>query len=415
MRITIIAIGSRGDIQPYVALGAELRRRGHAVRTPVPPVFRPLIEGAGLEFEPVNRADPQAMLRRPEIQAAMRQRGQLRGALALLRNTAPMLQTILADYWRTTDGADLVVAPSLPFSAVDCAEARGVRCVHATLHALQPTRTFPNAFLAPYGPQLHHPLNRTTHHTIRLLMARLFGGELDRWRRGLGLPPLRGRYFAWLDRLRLTTLYGLSGTVLPRPDDWPAWHHITGYWFLDEPAWQPPADLLRFLADGPPPVAIGFGSMDDRDPERVTRAALGALEQSGQRGVLLSGWGGLGSLPLPPNVFRIEAAPHSWLFPRMAALVHHGGAGTTAAGLRAGVPAVITPVAVDQPFWAERVAQLGAGVRGQPFLQIDATTLGAQIARAAGSPTMRQRAATLADAIRAERGVERAADLIEAA
>ncbi|GAB4208963.1 MAG: glycosyltransferase [Roseiflexaceae bacterium] len=414
MRITIITVGSRGDVQPYVALGAELRRRGHQVHMPAPPVFRSLIEEAGLEFEMTGRVGPQEMLRRSGAQAVMRQRNNLRGMVMLLRNAAPMLQTILTDYWRTTGNADLIIAPSLPFGAVDCAEARGVRYVHASLHPLQPTRAFPNPFLAPLGPQLYHRLNRTTHRAVRLLMAQIFGGELDRWRRSLGLPPLRGRYFAWLHRLRVPTIYGFSAAVLPRPADWPAWHHVTGYWFLDEPNWQPPAALLRFLDDGPPPVAIGFGSMDDRDPERMTRVALGALEQSGQRGLLLSGWGGLGNLPLPPNVFRIEAAPHSWLFPRMAAVVHHGGAGTTAAGLRAGVPAVITPVAVDQPFWAERVAQLGAGVRGQPFLQADAATLGQQIARATNSSAMRQRAATLSAAIQAERGVERAADLIEA-
>lgn len=188
---------------------------------------------------------------------------------------------------------------------------------------------------------------------------------------------------------------------------------VTGYWFLDPPGnWQPPEDLLRFLENGPPPVYIGFGSMRLPDPQALTRLALQALEMSGQRGVLLEGWGALERLPAPEIVLFIREMPHAWLFPRTAAVVHHGGAGTTAAVLRSGVPGIITPFAGDQYAWAEQVRRLGVG----PPLgmkKLTAPKLAGAIRQAVGDPGLRARAAALGEQIRAEDGVSSAAALIE--
>jgi UDP:flavonoid glycosyltransferase YjiC (YdhE family) len=239
---------------------------------------------------------------------------------------------------------------------------------------------------------------------------------LNKWRRKMGLRPhgtLFG-YYTWMRQRKVMTIYGFSPLVLSPPTDWPDGHHIAGYWFLVEPAdWQPPADLLKFLEAGPPPVYVGFGSMDDQNPERISQIVVEALRLSGQRGVMVSGWGGLGAITLPETIYRLDSIPHSWLFPHMAALVHHGGAGTTAAGLRAGIPAVITPFAADQPFWAGRVARLGVGIRGANFFRLTADGLAAAITQAVNDSEMRQRAASLGDQLRAENGVAKAVEIID--
>ncbi len=172
---------------------------------------------------------------------------------------------------------------------------------------------------------------------------------LNRWRLKMELPRI-DNYFQHLQERNDPTIYGFSPSVLPTPDDWPPNHHVTSYWFL-EPAsgWQPPRELSQFLESGPPPVYVGFGSMDTQNPARMTRLVVDALSASGQRGVLASGWGGLHLESLPETIFPIREIPHSWLFPRMAAFVHHGGMGTTAAGLRAGIPAVIIPLGGTSP------------------------------------------------------------------
>ncbi len=420
MRLTLLPAGSRGDVQPYVALGVGLRRAGHQVSVPAPAVFQDLITRAGLEYIPSNTLNPQEFIRRPEIQAAARRGGQLSVIFTLMRQAAPLLDSTFEAYWQDTQTAEAIVASSIPFGALDIAEARGLPHVWAALHAIKPTRAFPNPFFAPFGARLHNGFNPFTHHVIRFVFWGLFGGILNRWRRRHGLPPVpaSGPYAGW-DARQVTTLYGFSPHVLPAPTDWPAWHQVTGYWFLDAPeSWRPPEALLRFLDGGPPPVCIGFGSMDDQNPERLQRLVLEAIRLSGQRAIVLAGWSGLAqaaSSNATAPVYFSQELPHSWLFPRVAAVVHHGGAGTTAAGLRAGVPTVIAPFAADQFLWADRLVRLGVGVRAPAFFQLSAETLAAAITRAVGEAGLRQRAAALGAQIRAEAGVARAVGLIEAA
>jgi UDP:flavonoid glycosyltransferase YjiC (YdhE family) len=189
---------------------------------------------------------------------------------------------------------------------------------------------------------------------------------------------------------------------------------VTGYWFSDpDPDYRPPADLLRFLEAGPPPVYFGLGSVVDRDAADVTRLVIRALAMTGKRGILLGGWSNLGATSLPPTVFRIASAPHDWLFPRMAAVAHHGGAGTTAAGLRAGVPAVIIPFFADQPFWGQRVAALGVGPAPVPRRKLTAKRLAAALDAATENPQMRRRAVEVAEALRGEDGVGAAVAVVE--
>ena len=188
---------------------------------------------------------------------------------------------------------------------------------------------------------------------------------------------------------------------------------ITGYWFLDTPeVWEPPAALLDFLESGPPPVFVGFGSMTGRHMGEVTRLVLAALARSGERGLLLSGWGGLGREDLPERVHVIDSAPFAWLFPRMAAVVHHGGAGTTGAGLRAGVPSVVVPFFGDQFFWGWRVEVLGGGPKPIPFKSLSVESLATAIRESVANQEMRRRAWDLGQRIRAVDGVTNAVRII---
>jgi UDP:flavonoid glycosyltransferase YjiC (YdhE family) len=237
-----------------------------------------------------------------------------------------------------------------------------------------------------------------------------------RWRRDiLRLPPgsIWGHY-GQMDRERVPFLYGYSSAVVPKPRDWGPWHHVTGYWFLNPLSdWQPPAPLVNFLESGPPPVCVSFGSMTSRDPRATSRLVIAALRRAGQRGICLNGWGALDADEAADDVLTCGWLPIDWLFPRVAAVVHHGGAGTTASGLRAGAPSVITPAFGQQYFWSERVAALGVGPRSVDQSQLTAEQLAAAIRLAVSDETMKVRADNLGRRIQAENGVRQAVAVID--
>jgi UDP:flavonoid glycosyltransferase YjiC (YdhE family) len=417
VRITILTTGSRGDVQPYVALALGLKRAGHVVRLPAHETFRELIAGHGFDFYPLEGENPQDFIRRPAIQAALSSGDHLRLFAIVLREAGPLFEGIFDDFWHNCQDTDVVISTTAFFGAYDGAQKLGLPCIHTLLNPMYPTAAFPNPFLAILSG-FGRAGNRLTHFLLDQVWWQTFRVTLNRWRkRRLGLPPhpFFGPYHRMRRVDRLPTLFGFSPAVIPPPPDWPPWNHVTGYWFLPPPeGWQPPPALLRFLQDGPPPVYIGFGSMSDESPERLAQVAVQALDRCDQRGVLLSGWGGLDTTNLPGTVFALRSIPHAWLFPRMAAVVHHGGAGTTAASLRAGVPTIVVPFVGDQVFWGRRVHDdLGVGPRPILHRQLNAERLAAAITAALTDRDMRARAKRLGATIRAEDGVARAVEIID--
>jgi predicted nucleic acid-binding protein len=204
----------------------------------------------------------------------------------------------------------------------------------------------------------------------------------------------------------MTVLHGVSRHVLPQAADWPDRYHVTGYWFLgDGGGWRPPDELAAFLEGGPAPVAIGFGSMTSSNPAAMARLVVDAARAAGRRAILLTGWERLDGRALGADVLAVPAAPHDWLYPRVAAAVHHGGAGTVVAALAAGTPNVIVPHMADQPYWGRRVAALGVGPRPIPRHRLTVARLEGAIRLAAEDAALRGRAAALGARIRAEDGI----------
>lgn len=418
MRIALFALGSRGDIQPYIALGKGLAAAGHDVRLLSHENYENLISTHGLDFRPM-KGDVQAVLESPEMRQLVEQ-----GNFIAINRAAAQKAKEAAVHWAEDGlaacrGVDLIITGIGGFSiAVAVAEKLDLPVAQAYLVPFSPTRDFPSVLLPAAAPRLGGLFNRVTHHLTRQMMWTSFrGGDKLSRRQVLDLPapPITGPYRS--PRLnKYPVLFGFSPSVVPRPGDWDERQVITGYWFLDaEQGWQPPEPLAEFLAQGPTPVYIGFGSMSNRKPQETTDLVLRALAHAGQRAIILSGWGGLGAADLPDTVLAVDSVPHSWLFPRMAAVVHHGGAGTTAAGLRAGVPTVVTPFFGDQYFWGQRVEALGAGPAPIPRKELTAEALGEAIRQAVAEPEMRRRAAALGASIRDEDGVTRAVGVLQTA
>lgn len=406
MRITIVANGSRGDVQPFVALGLGLRAAGCAVRIAAPTPFRAFVEERGLAFADLE-VDPRQILEGDLGQAWLETGHNPFGFVRKLEPIlAPLLDRFLAASLRACDGSDALVFAPFGVVAWHIGQALGIPAILASPVPAARTAYIPSPIVPPLPlPRLTNPLG---YRLGEQLAWQVFRRGTNRWRvETLGLPslPLTGPFRA-IEREREIVLHGYSPSVLPKPPDWGEHIHVTGYWFLDHPDdWQPPLTLDAFLADGPAPVYIGLGSMTGRDPEALTRLALGALRRTGQRGVLLAGWAGLGGMELPDDVCLIDDIPHDWLFPRMAVVAHHGGAGTTGAGLRAGRPSILLPWFADQPFWGRVVHDLGLGPRPVPQKQLSEPRLAAAIARATTSPGIHRRARTLGEHIRSEDGV----------
>jgi UDP:flavonoid glycosyltransferase YjiC (YdhE family) len=417
LRISIITAGSRGDVQPYVALALGLRRAGHDVRVATHENFRGFVTEHGLAFAPVA-GDPRAVLqsRAAERWLATGRNRNMLGFMRELRALAPALvESSLADYWAAGRDADAIIYSVVGFASLHVAERLDVPAFAAFLQPMTRTRAFPTIGF-PQRPRLGGTFNLATHAAAEQAMWRPFRRQVDAWRTstlGLDTAAAAGHHRQMAAR-GVPTLYGFSPHVVPRPADWGPEVHLTGYWFLDGPeGYEPPPALRAFLTSGPPPVYLGFGSMTPQGANPMTAVMLEALERAGLRGVLLKGWGALGAGDLPPWAIAVDDVPHEWLFPRMAAVVHHGGAGTTAAGIRAGVPSLVVPLGFDQPYWGWRVAELGVGPRPIARKRLTASRLARALREATARTDMRDRAAALGALVRAEDGVAAAVEVVE--
>ena len=424
MRVLILTLGSRGDVQPFVALGAALRTRGHAVTLSTGRGFEAMIEAQGLTALPLSD-DIREQVRSPEIQQALRS---FSGKVRAWRAAKGWFRRQLDEMWAIAQEVrpDVIVYHyAKALAARHIAEALKIVAMPvALIPALAPTSAFPSLAvpvrsLGPVG-------NRLSHKALNGLISALLSGKVRAWRReSLGLdanyagglldgyaPPHHLAHHP--GGSKAPRFHAFSRHLVARPDDWAERDQVTGYWFSGPPdAWEPPDSLARFLDAGPPPVYVGFGSMPSEDAGKLTRIVVEALDAADMRGVLAGGWGGLDDSLTSDRIHFLEAAPHDWLFPRCSAVVHHGGAGTTHEGLRWGRPSIVCPVFGDQPFWGRRVAEIGAGPAPIPQKKLTADSLATALT-AARSPAIVTRAEEIGAMIRAEPGTDAAVSAIEA-
>jgi UDP:flavonoid glycosyltransferase YjiC (YdhE family) len=407
MRIVILAVGTLGDVAPYTGLGTRLRDTGQDVTIATHPRFAPLIQQSGLGFAALPM-DVHAELGNTPAQRLLGN-----SPLALGRATR-----MLSAHWRemgdamiaAAEDADLLLLSTLGWLGCHVAEGMGIPSIGAFLQPMDPTAEFPAPVLTTRS--LGRWGNRASARLLRTGGQWPLIGAVNDLRARFGLARTTpGAVVRQLDRQRWPILYGFSPSVVAQPLDWPAYRKVVGYWWPQRPSnWHPSAQLMNFLAAGPPPVFVGFGSMSSEDGSRTGALIASALRAVHARGVIQCGQAHM--CATGDDLLEVEDIPHEWLFPHMGAVVHHAGAGTTAAGLRAGVPTVAVPLASDQPFWASRLERLGVGPRPIAFGRLSVDALAAAVRAALEHPGYRDQARRVAEAIATEDGAGQAVDAI---
>jgi sterol 3beta-glucosyltransferase len=408
MKITILTYGSRGDVQPFLPLSLRLMEAEHSVRLAAPFRFKSLIEEHKIDFVPLA-GDPEGLSRRLNIAG--------HNFVKLLQELMKHAVEIGAEVWHQTkeacQDADLIIHTfTHAVGAHTLARENNIPDIHIqTFPIFTPTGDYPSITM-PHG--LPRSVNRFIHK---------FSAKVTWWTSRIGFERVRRRtrlpkrrlYWPFEDdplRPRTPILCAWSPTVLPASSDWPSRVHVTGYYFLppDNP-YQPPAELLSFLREGEPPICITFGSMVNPDKDRIDRIVQVSLKQTGHRGIILSGWSGV-EKAASNHLLYLESAPHDWLLPRCKMAIHHGGAGTTAAALQAGIPSIVVPFLGDQPFWGKRVHEIGAGPKPILVKRLSVEKLKRAVSEAEND-TIRKRAQLIGQQIRSENGTGKSVEWIE--
>ena len=404
LRLVALTFGTEGDSRPMVALCRGLVDAGHDVVLLCEQAGQSYAAACGVPFVPLA-GDMAAALQSASAEF-LRSGGDVthtaRALAEIARiNTAAWMRATLEHAMH----ADAIVAAGLAiYVGLSCAEHLKLPAIGAGLQPMLPTREFASPFLPPW--RLPGIVNVLSHRLVLGLMWRAFRGAINDARRDVTHQrPRRAEFDGY------PVVCGISPALVPQPRDWPARFVIAGHWWLaHDPAWTPPPDLAHFLDAGEPPVYIGFGSMVGFDREQLRTRVVEALD--GRRALLFSGWSGFGAGVLPSTVLQIGPTPHDWLLPRTRIVVHHGGAGTTHAAVRAGVPSIVAPFAGDQPFWADRLMRLGVAPPPIPQKTFSAQRLRESLALASAGP-MQARARGIGAAMSREHGVANAVAHIE--
>ena len=420
MNIFIVTAGSRGDVQPYVALGKGLEKAGHSVTVCTCSSFESFITDHGLNYGYMNDdfiklVDSEAG--REAMESGSNIFGLIKSMVTLMKDAKALNREMMKDAWNAAQEAepDIIIFHPKALAGSHIAEKLGIPAI---LAIPVPSIVSTREFVATGFPDLKFGggFNRLSY-SIVYKGYHNYDDVVNEFRQdvlGLGKYPKSTTPIQMANGRPIPVLHGHTEIVWPRPHDWPETAFVTGYWFLDQDEeWEIPEALEAFIKAGDPPVYVGFGSMAGRNPGKITDIVVEALQKANVRGIIATGWGGLSVDDLPETIYKIEKAPHDWLFSQVAAVVHHGGAGTTAAGLRAGKPSVICPFIVDQPIWGAKVHSLGAGPKPIPQKKLTVDKLVQAIEEAVGNPAMREKAQSIGQRIRNEDGIGKAIKIIE--
>lgn len=420
MRILLLSIGTRGDVQPFLALGRSLQEAGHEAAICTSERFRTAAAELGLKHHFLT----DGLLELLDSQASgqgLEGFGNLLSAakrtFKLIPQTRKVQEDMLRQGWEAAQSSQphaIVCHPKM-IGGLQFAEKLGVPGILTLLFPVfHPYDDFPNPGLPelPLGTSLQRAYNRSSFRLISWLVSRASRSLLNNWRAANALPPLGSSFRVHRDPSGkpVPTLKAWSPRIVSSPE-----HTLTdtiettGFWFLEQAAkWTPPPELAQFLADGPPPIYVGFGSMSGKNPKQKAARILEALRLTGSRAILASGWGALGETHPSRDLFVLKEAPHDWLFPRMEIIIHHGGAGTTARALKAAKPSIVCPFFGDQPFWGHRLEGLGVAPKSIPQRKLTTKRLSAAIAEVRSTPAFTKRANEIGKGINAEDGTRAA-------
>jgi sterol 3beta-glucosyltransferase len=412
MVFTILTTGSRGDIQPYLALGMALKKEGHKVRIAAFENYESFVRNFGLDYYPIK--GDVSIIASSESVREMKADNPFNVFLSF-NKLKSFVFDLQKDFFNACEGSDAILYH--PGAAIGYFAAKyfKIPSILATPFPMTPTKEYP-ALIFYNSPRFGKQYNLLTHKIFEKIMWFASGSPVKQfWKQEFASPPEGfGNPYSKQNTRNLPTIISCSNFVFPRPKDWPEFIYYAGYWFLNEENdWNPPEGLEDFLHSGPPPIYVGFGSAGNSEfADQTTKIVIEALNLSGQRGVLATGWNGMSLIDhVPENIFILENAPHSWLFPKMAAVVHHGGAGTTAAGLRAGIPNVVIPHSNDQFAWGRRVFELGVGSKPLPRKKLSAEKLSDAI-NFVLREDIRKASENLGKKVRSENGAEAMAKII---
>lgn len=377
LRLVLAAVGSRGDVQPLLALGQQLRQNGHAVLIAAPPNFAGWVQSLGFELAPLGLDMQQYLADNPMVLT-----GNVRRATPLLkRYFADALPHQMQELLGICANADALVWAGLALAAPSVAERLGI----TSLGVLYSTCMIPSGLHPPPTVRWHglpHAVNHALWWLHDLLSVSMMGQPLNQARKQAGLKEVDLR-----DHLLHGCEYAIAvdETLFPGDPAWPRNLKRANFLFLDDP--EPlDAELDAWLKEGEPPVYIGFGSMGGTGTQRIESLLLSGLQANGRRCLIAAGWAGLGKQELPSGWRSVSAAPHAQLFPRMAAVIHHGGSGTTAQALRAGVPQVLLPLILDQYHHAHRLHLAGLIPKAVSMEDINARQLSQSVEAAIAWP-----------------------------
>ncbi|AEQ51190.1 glycosyltransferase [Pelagibacterium halotolerans] len=410
-RIAMATLGTQGDVQPYVALARAMIAQGYSVVIGTTDDFESMVTGYGIEFWSLGPS-MQEFVKQSQFERAMNQ-NLLVNAPALLRQGQKIVDRAARSAWDMAQGADCIMLNMNTSFSIDIAEALDIPAIVAALQPLNSTSEFPLCIY--YGPTFGKTINRLTYSTmtVQQIYYNLPRNKLRRELMGLG-PRKNGGFFKDTDGTPLWTLNAYSEIISPRPRDWPKTSIVTGYWMLpDNSGWQPSEEFKTFLDKGPLPIYVGFGSMP-WGADRNTDILREALTMWNGRVVVGRGWGGIKPDDLPADrVYVIDRAPHDQLFKYVKAVVHHGGAGTTASGLMLGKPTFIVPQMVDQPYWGGRVHEMGCGPKPVRRRKLTAEALADALSQLDSNPGFARNAEKIGEQLRAEDGTGKAIKVIE--
>lgn len=407
MRIAILTVGSYGDLRPYLALANALNARGHEVRVHAPDHFVSYAQAARVPFAGLGPHFSDAVLKR--VLAAMaEERDAKRHPEIILRMSHTATLALAERAVQTTQGADLILAHNLSVLGLVAAEAN--RIPYVTGH-LFPS-LIPSSTLWLTGRDLGRPLNRLMWTLTGVLVGRRTDPYYADVLKRFDLAPRKDMLLR-NGHSPLLNLVAVSPRVLPPDPAWSEHYTCTGYLNLPDPEFVPDAALRAFVEDGEPPVVVSFGSMYGLDAAELTRLLIMAFADSKRRVLLQAGWAGIGQGALPEHMRVADFVSHEWLLPRAACVVHHGGAGTTAAALHAGTPQVIVHHLGDQPFWGRHMRRLGVSRHSVAHRSLSAEWLCKAVTASVDDVRLKTRAEHLAALLRAEDGVARAVTAIE--